>query len=340
VSAKAKKFMAGRGNKIPIKKTVRRGGKSFQQTFWMSPADIKAMHAKQQKQDIDSLVGSKQVKKESKKKSKTLESSGSSKFAAGNFVEARKELARVLEKEGFNQRDSSTVVQVPTDLPKGVSGWHLDDGTIKLHPEVVTRAQKFIKDFGTVDKDFFREEAQKWSQAIKDGTPLEPWHPIHKIMEGASNYGVFVHETLHSYGPPRTDGAKAGEGTVVEELTTELLARDHFRQSLGFTPTMVTHKNFGQYTEWVSPVLELVSEQYKVSIEEAFDLLVVASKRYKKVYQQMGDRDAVSRAFINGLPDPEWLDRDFSAEKSAIDQIKDRLSRKLRGLSPAVFGTV
>ena len=165
MGSQAQKLMggAGRGNKIAIKKTVTRGGKTFQQTFWVSPAEAIAMRDK--KAPVEAPQEKKKAPVEERIDSRRIQDA----VKADDFDAARSHLEKDFLDEGMAKFEHETPPTITVkSLPMGLNGSHdTANGNIELADNIMAGGKHFLEEFEKLDPKQWAADMAEWSSAVQ-----------------------------------------------------------------------------------------------------------------------------------------------------------------------------
>jgi hypothetical protein len=168
------KVIKNRGQKVAVKKTVTRGGKTFQQTFWVSPQEAAALQKQQQaapeveKPTKKALLQATHTK--GRKAKRELDHSiVRQSIAKGDFDTSRKALERSFSVEGLAKAEFEEVKPVKVeDMPLGLYGSHdQSTGEITLSTQAAAGAKHFLAEFERYGGDWKADMAE-WSARIEE----------------------------------------------------------------------------------------------------------------------------------------------------------------------------
>lgn len=345
--SRAQKFMGSRrGNKVPVKKSVMRGGKSFQQTFWVSPQEAKSLQRRHRLQKpVDELKARREEASKVKKAPvKQLTESVSRQrdekhveqvadlVISGDFDEVRREYEEHFRRQGFHSHEYDThKVSILDDLPDGVQGAHNQTtGEIQFSRKAMGKARRFLKmvnresvraafaDFERVHKinAEFRKLNPEWPEleeawelqadgwapradfGLPDAVPPGDSHPARRFMRTVIGFHTIVHESLHGFGP--TSGRDyTGHGIIVEEVTTEVLARSYMKERFDL-PQGLIDSHDSAYQEYVGPLQQVLTIAYGDQ-DRAIKMLEDIARKFKKRAPADDKRVGVAQQFIELL---------------------------------------
>lgn len=281
--------------KVPVKRQVTRGGKTFQQTFWVNPEDV-----------------------EGEEKHTPFDAS------AETMQEVRNRMADVLyDQFNIKMRHPNGEVQLFSeegrDIDGAIASMDRKTGRMKISDELAEKVSSFL-DKWTKDPSGTVEAVESDLAAMKAGE-----HPDKTRVHELAAFRSFVHEMIHNAGPPKV-GSHDKRGKSVEEIVTEMSARDFIREEIGIELPFVDplHDEIGfrddvvtDYNHLLGPPLEAIVETYDVSLDEAYERLSTGAVRFKRWGGEVEDaKEAILflADSINGDGDP-----------SKVDELNDKL---------------
>ncbi len=120
-------------------------------------------------------------------------------------------------------------------------------------------------------------------------------HPGSEHTAGAAALRSVWHEVLHGYGPA-TKRAYEGAGLVVEEISTEILAREHAKRSLGVSRVR------GGYLEWTMGLTTQVAKRTGLPEEDAEAAILRAAEQLKRHTGTARTPEAMVEYFVENGP--------------------------------------
>jgi SPP1 gp7 family putative phage head morphogenesis protein len=194
-------------------------------------------------------------------------------------------------------RDKRGVVRLKRQRV-GIAGTNHADGHIELDPMIANSATNFARDFAA-NPEAMRKLVDESTALIKaggaNGLPNVPQIMAHR---GARSMQVFVHEVAHDFSP-MARAAYQGVGTLVEEVTTEVAARDWMRKKFGLSFDFVTD---GAYQEWIAQTVNGIMLEYNATLPEAWDILADASRAFKRQAAAVKTPQEAVEAFSHHFP--------------------------------------
>lgn len=133
---------------------------------------------------------------------------------------------------------------------------------------------------------------------------------------------VLVHEQLHGYGPGNGVKSYKKHGMVVEEITTEILARHllGISKRTAVNPKDPTGADLGSYQDEIDSARGLILTHTKISDTDIDQRMVEAAISYKQDRNDAPDPDTLADKFVKGLKLP-------ATEETALLQA---MKKKLR----------
>jgi SPP1 gp7 family putative phage head morphogenesis protein len=122
-------------------------------------------------------------------------------------------------------------------------------------------------------------------------------HRAAELLRDAEGLRTLVHEEWHEYSPAKGE-AYQGSGIVVEEVSTELMARATMEADWGVP---VRYSKQGSYGKYIDPLTDEVARVYGVGHKKARDIVIDASSNLKKQPGGVG-RDQLARLFLAQFP--------------------------------------
>lgn len=122
-------------------------------------------------------------------------------------------------------------------------------------------------------------------------------HRAYALANDAQGLRTLVHEEWHEFSPAKGE-AYRGPGIVVEEVSTELMARATMEADWGVPVRYSSHGSYGKY---IDPMTDEVARIYGVSRKKARDILIDACSALKKQPGGVG-RDDLTELFIQQFP--------------------------------------
>ena len=145
--------------------------------------------------------------------------------------------------------------------------------------------------------------------AFKNKATSEVEDTISSLMDAGTSEGidllrqsdyfmVLVHETTHSYGPMKQEAYRSA-GMVVEEVSTEVLARRTMNENFG-VPTSWSRRS-GAYQKWIDPIIDQIQDTYDVPADEAWKILENASDTLKTMSEGGADSGSLVTQFSSSF---------------------------------------
>jgi SPP1 gp7 family putative phage head morphogenesis protein len=122
-------------------------------------------------------------------------------------------------------------------------------------------------------------------------------HRAYNLLHDAQGLRTLVHEEWHEYSPAKGE-AYQGSGIVVEEVSTELMARATMQADWGVP---LRYSKQGSYGKYIDPLTDEVARVYGVGHKKARDIVIDASSNLKKQPGGVG-RDQLARLFLAQFP--------------------------------------
>jgi len=246
------------------------------------------------------------------------------KVAGGDLVGAR----RLIEQDLGARRLSphfhtpgNDVVRVQRMKP-GLRGSHAWSGEIALAKPVAGDASKFATAVNKSEKNAkairatLEESARRRDASIANPSiPFVRTARMQSLEKGAQGLRTLVHETTHGYGPLRA-WEYSGAGVLVEEITTELVARRYLHDNFGYS------RELGSYQDYINRAIDATKAALGLDRPAALDALDRASQTFR------GDAMPTSGALSsNQLPPVSRLAKHIAAAspaKAPADNTPDR----------------
>jgi hypothetical protein len=124
--------------------------------------------------------------------------------------------------------------------------------------------------------------------------------PNYKMYQSLDGVHTVMHEAVHGYGPIDKKGMER-QGLVVEEVTTEVLARREMVKLYGLNPEM--YLDGGSYGKWVDGMTDEIGKIYGVDKPEARKLLEEASHGFKSEKTGLDHPATVTNRMAANLPE-------------------------------------
>jgi SPP1 gp7 family putative phage head morphogenesis protein len=227
------------------------------------------------------------------------------------FSKARVALEKDFARRGMIKQGENRRVVIRRDMKdRGQKSWTCE---VHLHSDTADEANRFAQFVSDPEnraklRRFYELRQQRLelarfpkatvleeSKALKEEASLL-LPQVNKIMSDQPGYKALIHETLHGYGPVRAQ-AYVYHGVLVEEVTTEMMARGEMRSSFG-----VPLKEGGAYAKWIRPHIEYVqSRSIRLSQEDAYEVVLGASRRFRMRQDAFDNPVKARRAFASYL---------------------------------------
>jgi len=170
-------------------------------------------------------------------------------------------------------------------------------------PEGVTVSEAVARKYRALWAEFETLDAER--SAIHAQLKAKGYYDLKRGVWGTK---VVNHEAFHGFGPVVMRGYRF-QGAVVEEVTTEVLARRDMMKRFG-----VPAQHFatgGSYSEFIDPLTDEVAKVWKVSRPKARKIVEEASDRFKRIGRAMEGGNEISAEFARSFPPTgdENLDR-------------------------------
>lgn len=333
--------------KVPVKRRVTRRGATFMQTYWVTPAE--AAEATTKNKEVGHTVAELVKRGKWKRARKALQKDLEKRYGWSTPKQYTNNTVRtdgkypdgtpIPDSLGIHAWDGKITLQekVSEGCERFVNQVVDRSSTSLLHEELQHRAmllkarheaQQDRKHKELRNKVFNRDPNESEEDRKKNVRALFDYRrrlgitaiteelanlvldqpESTKFYDSAGHFKTFVHEVVHNNGPFIMKGYR-GAGAVVEEVSTEVLARKVMTEYYGLDPVLV--KELGTYQDYIDSVVEVIKEEYKTDDETAYNILEEASSKYKSSTAEIEDPSRVTTLFAKGFPPTgvEYKDR-------------------------------
>jgi len=183
------------------------------------------------------------------------------------------------------------------------TGWHRNQTKLldafKNHPNFTEAEDK--KRRAVFSREYHRkgEETLKLLKKMTASLDKIKEHPGKELYDNSQGMRTIVHEAVHGHGNMGTK-AYRGHGKIVEEVVTEVSARDIMHRYYGVARSM--QRNGGSYGTWIDTLTDGIAASHDVSRDDAFEILTRVSRDMKKSTDRHDGADAFTDAFIVLFP--------------------------------------
>ncbi len=222
-------------------------------------------------------------------------------LSASAQQDIRDELADMMKPYGISSADvgrsragAFDVNDEPVKM--GAGAFHDWDGGIVMSPRSAARAQVFAQEIASGVDYSARVRAAREAANNFASIDLAPLRAAGDAIDG---HRLLVHETLHGYSPGKSSSYQLGTaGRIVEEVTTEVVARKVVRDSLGLAIDDLDHpstyrmihvgRTSGNYQGEIDAVVRGIRTEFAkrgvaLTEDEVFDLVEEVSFAYKRL---------------------------------------------------------
>lgn len=149
-------------------------------------------------------------------------------------------------------------------------------------------------------ESFFNLEAKADRLASEARSLKAEWSktPGGKLLHNSTGHSTHVHEALHGHGNIEMS-AYHKHGKMVEEVITEVTARDHMVQRYGVPKAY--RANHGAYQGWIGGVRDELADIYKIPKAEASEIMTKASRTLKVSSEHITTPSRLVEAFAEAI---------------------------------------
>lgn len=260
---------------------------------------------------------------------------------------AREYLRSTIDQYHLSLRDPTDNAGASLKVKKNyrARGTHDNFGGIIISKEVAENAGRFAQDIKNgVDYRTPFEEKRKRGYLLD----REEVRKLDELGTRANDYRTFVHEQIHGYGPRDVQSRSyAGTGVLIEEVTTETVARKIVREQIGLQHGDVealsrpTHAgSYGSYNREIVTASDAIAAAVKDSIgyemtsSQAYEVLERTALKYKSLdVHPLADTPDGSVTLFSRSVDHDEIERHFGGKLTSDERakIEAAIERELEG---------
>jgi len=222
-------------------------------------------------------------------------------LAGNHWGKAHAAITADLESDGLQAMADERPMRgtvVIEKLRPGIGGLNKSDGTIEISPWAADQARDLGKAWAHDPADV-RARFDKLGAALERGqSGVED-----RLRQQVGGVQVLVHEVLHDFSPLARK-AYRGSAVVVEEVTTEILARQWTRDRYGVPWSLLRRE--GGYQPWMEAMVDGVRDTYSLpTVEKAWQMVVDAARDFKRSKATFITPESAVEAFSHLFPVPK-----------------------------------